>query len=60
LFIDAIEKERVAFIPGHAFGVRSDASYPPSMRLNFSHSAPERIEEGMPRLARALKRSRLR
>jgi DNA-binding transcriptional MocR family regulator len=60
LFRKAIEDEQVAFIPGQAFGVREGASYPPSMRLNFSHSAPEQIEEGIPRLARVLKGSKPR
>lgn len=52
----AIE-EKVAFVPGHAF-------YPPGredghccMRLNFSYSKPEIIEEGIARLGRAIKRS---
>ncbi|HEY0078546.1 MAG TPA: PLP-dependent aminotransferase family protein [Pyrinomonadaceae bacterium] len=60
LFRKAIEHERVAFIPGQAFGVREGLSHAPSMRLNFSHSAPGLIEEGIPRLARVLKGSRPR
>jgi 2-aminoadipate transaminase len=50
----AIE-EKVAFVPGHAF-------YPGGndgrccMRLNFSYSPPEIIEEGIKRLGRAIYR----
>jgi len=50
----AIE-EKVAFVPGRAF-------YPGGkggrccMRLNFSYSPPEVIEEGIQRLAKAIKR----
>jgi 2-aminoadipate transaminase len=48
-------EEKVAFVPGHAF-------YPGGkdghccMRLNFSYSAPEVIEEGIQRLGRAIGR----
>ena len=48
-------EEKVAFVPGHAF-------YPDGsdghccMRLNFSYSAPDIIEEGIKRLGRAIKR----
>jgi 2-aminoadipate transaminase len=48
-------EEKVAFVPGHAF-------YPDGsdgrccMRLNFSYSKPETIEEGIRRLGRAIKR----
>jgi 2-aminoadipate transaminase len=55
LFRRGIEHEHVAFIPGHAFGVNNRRPAAPSMRLNFSHSTPARIEEGIPRLARVLK-----
>jgi 2-aminoadipate transaminase len=48
-------EEKVAFVPGRAF-------YPDGeegrccMRMNFSYSAPEIIEEGIARLGRAMKR----
>jgi 2-aminoadipate transaminase len=48
-------EEKVAFVPGHAF-------YPEGkggrccMRLNFSYSPPEVIQEGIERLGRAMKR----
>lgn len=41
--------EKVAFVPGGSFFPgRSDA---PNFRLNFSHSTPEKIEEGIRRLS---------
>jgi len=55
LFRSAIEDEHVAFIPGHAFSVNNKRPDTPSIRLNFSHPTAARIEEGIPRLARALK-----
>jgi 2-aminoadipate transaminase len=60
LFKIAIEREQVAFIPGRAFSVHEDAGEPTqSMRLNFSNSTPQRIEEGIARLAQVLKESRM-
>jgi 2-aminoadipate transaminase len=50
----AIETEQVAFIPGHAFCVGDGYRAPNRMRLNFSNSSVERIEDGVRRLARAL------
>lgn len=49
----AVERERVAFIPGQAFaheGVRAHNT----MRLNFSHCCAADIEEGIERLGRVL------
>ncbi|MBA3533411.1 MAG: PLP-dependent aminotransferase family protein [Ardenticatenales bacterium] len=56
LLTRAVEQEQVAFIPGHAFAVegRSHASH--CLRLNFSNATPERIEEGIQRLARVIRR----
>jgi 2-aminoadipate transaminase len=51
----AVEVEQVAFIPGSAFYDGARASAPRAMRLNFSNSTPERIGEGVERLARVLK-----
>lgn len=45
-------KEDVAFVPGHAFF--ADGSGKNTMRLNFSYSPPDIIEEGIRRLGRAL------
>jgi 2-aminoadipate transaminase len=53
--LDVALEEKVAFVPGHAF-------YPGGgdghccMRLNFSYSPPDVIEEGIARLGRAIKR----
>ena len=45
----AIEKARVAFVPGSAF--HADRSGRNTMRLSYSSAAPEVIEEGVRRLA---------
>lgn len=50
----AVEKERVAFVPGHAFGVGGSRKAAHCMRLNFSNCSIENIEEGIARLARVL------
>jgi 2-aminoadipate transaminase len=42
-------EERVAFVPGNAFHV--DGGGRNALRLNFSHATPERLEEGVRRLA---------
>ena len=52
----AIETEQVAFIPGHAFCVKDEHPATNRMRLNFSNSSVERIEDGVQRLARAMKK----
>lgn len=50
----AVERERVAFLPGHAFGVGGSRHAAHCMRLNFSNCNIERIEDGIARLARIL------
>ncbi|NUM82490.1 PLP-dependent aminotransferase family protein [bacterium] len=52
LFDVAIAKD-VAFVPGNAFC--SDASLGSSMRLNFTNSDEDKIEEGIKRLGSAIK-----
>lgn len=47
-------REGVAFVPGAAF--YHDGSVRNAMRLNFSYAPPERIAEGIRRLAGVLKR----
>lgn len=47
-------KEKVAFVPGAAF--YADGSGRNTMRLNFSYMTPDKIEEGIKRLARVLER----
>ena len=51
----AVEKEQVAFVPGHAFGVGGSRKAAHCMRLNFSNCAPERIVDGMARLGRVVR-----
>ena len=51
-------EHQVVFVPGAAF-FASD-SQPNTLRLNFSHPAPERIDEGVRRLARATKGAAVR
>ncbi|GAB7079218.1 aminotransferase-like domain-containing protein [Megalodesulfovibrio paquesii] len=51
LFQRAIAR-KVAFVPGHPFYVDGTAN---CLRLNFSNSTPERIEEGIARLGQCLK-----
>ncbi len=53
LLKDAVEA-KVAYVPGVAF--YADGRGQNSMRLNFSYSQPEMIEEGIRRLARVVKR----
>ncbi len=49
----AVEKERVAFIPGHAFAHPGIEGHH-FMRLNFSHCCLADIEQGIERLGRVL------
>ena len=44
---------KVAFVPGNAFFAGSDTGFE-YMRLNFSNATPERIEEGVKRLGKAV------
>ena len=53
LLAEALE-ENVAFVPGQSF--HPDRSGHNTMRLNFSNVPEERIEEGIARLGRAIKR----
>lgn len=54
LLTTAVRTEKVAFIPGKAFYVNSEEPQSTAFRLNFSHCAPDRIREGIARLARAV------
>ncbi len=51
LLAEAIQN-KVAFVPGQAF--HPDGSGSNTMRLNFSNVAPDRIEEGVMRLGKAI------
>ena len=46
-------QQKVAFVPGVSFYPRGDVT--DGMRLNFSHSTPEKIRVGIERLARAVR-----
>ena len=52
MFLDAI-KEKVAYVHGKAFHV--DGGGERSMRLNFSYSTDEQLDEGMKRLGNVIK-----
>ena len=52
LLHEVAEKRRVAFVPGQAFFPHRDVKN--AMRLNFSNMPPERIREGIQRLAEGL------
>ena len=52
----AIDTENVAFIPGFAFNAGDHPCLRNTLRLNFSHSSVELIEDGIARLAGVLKR----
>jgi DNA-binding transcriptional MocR family regulator len=45
-------EEKVAFVPGRAFHPHGDGKN--TMRLNFSYSTPDKIEEGIYRLGKVL------
>ncbi|MHC4806841.1 MAG: aminotransferase-like domain-containing protein [Planctomycetota bacterium] len=51
---DLAKEENVAFVPGNAFYV--DGGGNNTLRLNFSNSDEEKIEEGIKRLARVIKK----
>lgn len=51
----ALERERVAFVPGAAFAAGDAEPANATLRLNFSHGSPESIAEGVARIARALR-----
>jgi 2-aminoadipate transaminase len=53
MFLDSI-KEKVAYVHGKAFHVDGGGEH--SMRLNFSYSTNEQIEEGMSRLGAVIKK----
>lgn len=53
IFKEACE-QNVAFVPGHAFSAHNCPSSN-AMRLNFSNATPEKIGEGIKRLANVIK-----
>ena len=48
--------QNVAFMPGEPFFIDPDA-HPGHLRLNFSHVAPERLSEGLKRLAEVIRQA---
>ena len=52
--LDVALEERVAFVPGDAFGVERDLSN--AFRFSYSSPTPDRIDEGVTRLRRAFDR----
>lgn len=52
--LDKALQENVAFMPGEPFFTDPDAN-PGHLRLNFSHVAPERLGEGLRRLAAVIR-----
>jgi len=48
----AVEQEKIAFVPGFAFGIQGQGQS--SLRLNFSNATPELIEEGIKRLGKIM------
>jgi 2-aminoadipate transaminase len=50
----AVERERVAFIPGKAFGFDESRHANECLRLNFTYCQRDQIEEGIKRLARVI------
>ncbi|MCT8159119.1 PLP-dependent aminotransferase family protein [Pseudoruegeria sp. SHC-113] len=53
LLKQALEQERIAFVPGGAFF--ADGSGRNTLRLSFSRATPEKIETGMQRLGKVLR-----
>ncbi|WP_027910706.1 PLP-dependent aminotransferase family protein [Pseudomonas sp. URMO17WK12:I4] len=54
LLLDAALAQNVAFMPGEPFFIDPDRA-PGYLRLNFSHVAPERLGEGLRRLAEVVR-----
>ena len=54
LLKQALDKERVAFVPGASFFPRGGGER--TLRLNFSYARPEVIDEGIRRLGSVIKR----
>ena len=52
--LDTALRQNVAFMPGEPFFIHPD-QHPGHLRLNFSHVAPERLGEGLRRLAAVIR-----
>jgi len=53
LLAEALSRD-VAFMPGEPFFAEPERN-PGNLRLNFSHIAPERLDEGLQRLAAVIR-----
>jgi len=58
LLKDALEQEKVAFVPGSSFFPRGGGER--TCRLNFSYAGPDLIDEGIRRLGSVVKRKLVR
>ncbi|WP_274651221.1 PLP-dependent aminotransferase family protein [Paenibacillus humicola] len=56
LFQESIATEKVTFFPGNVFAAGQNGNASSSFRLNFSFNDPGKIEEGVARLSRLVKR----
>jgi DNA-binding transcriptional MocR family regulator len=56
--LDAALNENVAFMPGEPFFAKPDENLG-YLRLNFSHISPERLGEGLSRLANVIRQAQL-
>ncbi|MGY4535189.1 2-aminoadipate transaminase [Pseudomonas sp. TE3786] len=56
--LDAALKENVAFMPGEPFFAQPEEN-PGYLRLNFSHISPDRLGEGLSRLANVIRQAQL-
>lgn len=56
--LDAALKQNVAFMPGEPFFADPDANHG-YLRLNFSHISPDRLGEGLSRLANVIRQAQL-
>ncbi|MCZ8521838.1 MULTISPECIES: aminotransferase-like domain-containing protein [Paenibacillus] len=56
LFRESVTTEKVTFFPGTVFAVNQSPAASSSIRLNFSFNNQDKIEEGIARLSRLVKR----
>jgi 2-aminoadipate transaminase len=54
----AVDSQQVAFMPGSIFAIPGQSCSRNGIRLNFTHCPPERIEDGVARLAHVLQEFR--
>ena len=59
LLANALRNHQVAFIPGQAFSVEASTKATHCMRLNFSHSNPATIRDGIAQLGKLVREAML-